>query len=74
MNKFKRDKWEIGHYIGNNSICINLEFNGKKYHRHDYGVSLIPRFIRLGYLITKLEKESGILKYRNEILEKYQQN
>lgn len=55
-----QEEWSIGTYYGDNSVCVNLKFNGKKFHRHDYGVSIIPRFIRVGWYIRQIEKESGI--------------
>jgi hypothetical protein len=63
----KSEKWSIGHYYGDSSLCVNLEFDGRRYHRHDHGVSLIPRFIRLGWAITSIERESGLLTYRDEL-------
>ena len=68
MTTNEQEIWSIGHYCGDSSICVNLTFRGKTYHRSDYGHSIIPRFIRLGWAIASLEKESGLLQQRHEIL------
>ena len=65
--QIKNEKWSIGHYYADSSICVNLEFDGGKFHRHDHGHSLIPRFIRLGWAIASIERESGLLDYRDQI-------
>lgn len=60
----KHEKWSIGHYYSDDSICVNLEFDGKTFHRHDNGFGPIPRFIRLGWAIVSLERESGLIAHR----------
>lgn len=51
--------WEIAHYCGSKSICVNLFYKGKNYHRHDYG-GFLPRWIRIGWYVRSIQNESGM--------------
>ena len=63
--KYKKVQWEIGTYCGKNSVCINMEYNGKAYHRHDY-MGILPRWMRIGWYIRQIERESGCKKYSDK--------
>jgi hypothetical protein len=54
--------WTIGTYGGRDSLCVNLDFGGTRFHRHDFG-GILPRAIRIGIFIEQIEKESGIRDY-----------
>lgn len=51
--------WTIGTYgRGRDSVCVSLDFGGKRFHRHDFG-GILPRAVRIGIFIEQIEKESG---------------
>ncbi len=68
MSNTPKESWSIGCYYGSRSICVNLDFDGASYHRSDYGLSPIPRFIRLGWAIASIERESGLRSYGEQLL------
>ena len=69
--KYKEAVWSIGTYgDGAGSLCVNLDFDGRRFHRHDFG-GVLPRFIRLGKFITELERESGCRESDKEYLEAF---
>lgn len=66
-------RWDIGTYSGAGSICVNVEFKGKCYHWHDYG-SLIPRFMRLGWIIERMQEISGYNAHVKQVHMQYLKN
>lgn len=58
---YKEEKWDIGCYYGERSVCVNLHYDGKTYHRHDY-FSIFPRWLRIGWYVRSIEKESGCFR------------
>lgn len=59
--EYKKEEWNIGCYFSDDSVCINLKYDGKDYHRHDNG-GILPRWVRMGWYIWRIEKESGCRK------------
>ena len=58
MEVYKEQQWRIGEYCPNaDSVCVNLDYEGRRYHRHDYG-SIWPRWVRIGWFVRSIERES----------------
>lgn len=65
---YKHSTWDIGTYFGAGSVCVNLHFDGKTYHRHDY-IGIFPRWIRIGWYVRSIERESGIREWTKRYVE-----
>ena len=66
--KYLKAVWEIGTYSGSkDSLCVNLDFAGQRFHRHDFG-GLLPRAVRIGRFIEQLEDESGCMNHQQEYI------
>lgn len=58
MADVARNGWEVGHYMGNRSICVNYYRDGTLLgHYHDYGFSPLSRLARIGYAIARVERQ-----------------
>ena len=58
-------EWKIGGYCGPETLCINFEWDGRKFHRHDLG-GVEPRHARIGRMIESIEDESGVRVFSAE--------
>ena len=70
--KYIEAEWSIGTYSGGkDSLCVNLDFGGQIFHRHDFG-GLLPRAVRIGRFIEQLEDESGCRNHQQEFMSAFE--
>ena len=66
--KYIEAEWGIGTYGGGkDSLCVTLDFGGRRFHRHDFG-GVLPRAVRIGRFIEQLEVESGCRNHQQEYI------
>ena len=65
MMEYHGEQWDIGTYCGEETVCVNLRYNGINYHRHDYG-GFLPKKLRIGRYIRQVRKEAGVGNGRRE--------